>query len=70
MPDKRPTSQHMKMAANWGLKGSPKSLQQLSSSGKAAQDARDKVKNKDKPAAESSNQGKDGSQTSSTGQAK
>jgi len=70
MPDKRPTSQHLEQAANYGIRGNVKSLNQLSSSGKSAQDRRDKAQKEDKAAAESSNQGKSGSQESSTGQKK
>ena len=70
MPDKRPTSQHVVQAANYGIRGDPKSLSQLSSSGKRAQDRRDKAPKEDKAPAELSNQGKSGSQESSMGQKK
>lgn len=43
MTDKRPTSQHVKKEVNYAIRGDPKSLNQLSSSGKAAQSRRGKT---------------------------
>lgn len=43
MTDKRPMSQHVKKEANYAIRGDPKSLNQLSSSGKAAQSRRGKT---------------------------
>jgi hypothetical protein len=63
-------SPHLRQAANYGVGGNVKSLQQLSIFGKSAQDRRDKAQKGDKAAAESSNQGKSGSQESKTGQKK
>ncbi len=69
MPDKRPTSQHTVAAAEFGINTTFGTLTQLSTSGKRAKDKRDKAR-KDRIAAESSNEGKSGSQDSSSGQKK
>ncbi|KAL9126775.1 MAG: hypothetical protein Q9217_004223 [Psora testacea] len=64
MSDKRPTSQHLVQAANFGIRGTSQELNQLSTSGKRAQEKRDKAPEEDKTPAESLNQGKGGSQQS------
>ena len=43
LTDKRPTPQHVEKEADWSIRGDPKSLSQLTSSGSAAQSRRGKT---------------------------
>ena len=71
MPDdERPTSQHVVQTANYSIRGDSKSLNQLTSSGKRAQDRREKDPKVDNGPAKTSNQGKSDSQESSKGEKK
>lgn len=68
MSDKQSTSQPVMQNAEYGIKGTAKSLAQMSSSGQAAKDRRKKIVREDGGPAQPSSEVKGGSQSSKSEQ--